>query len=157
MMLNKSYILLLIILTACNSSANQNIKNNLENKIFDLDLTNEVISPQGGGLKLYKDKKTCVLKLNIYGESGQEEYKFKFKKNRLLETSYLKYRYKNGLLITDDDLNDLIADESTNSDGTDMELITNQSFIGDTNKNIVKKFDVNKQKIPKSILFNNCN
>src|SRR5690606_1664617 len=156
MIFNKFYIILLIFLTACNSSANQSIRKNIEEKVFELDLTNEGISAEGGGIELYKDRNFCSLLLNIYGENGQEKYNFKFKKNNLIETSYLKYRYKNGLLVTDDELKDLIADDSTNSDN-DMELVSNKSFIGSTNKNIAKKFDLYKKRIPKSVLTKNCN
>ncbi|ENW26059.1 hypothetical protein F925_00541 [Acinetobacter lwoffii NCTC 5866 = CIP 64.10 = NIPH 512] len=156
MIFNKFYIILLIFLTACNSSANQSIRKNIEEKVFELDLTNEGISAEGGGIELYKDRNFCSLLLNIYGENGQEKYNFKFKKNNLIETSYLKYRYKNGLLVTDDELKDLIADDSTNSDN-DMELVSNKSFIGSTNKNIAKKFDMYKKRIPKSVLTKNCN
>ena len=156
MIFNKFYIILLIFLTACNSSANQSIRKNIEEKVFELDLTNEGISAEGGGIELYKDRNFCSLLLNIYGENGQEKYNFKFKKNNLIETSYLKYRYKNGLLVTDDELKDLIADDNTNSDN-DMELVSNKSFIGSTNKNIAKKFDMYKKRIPKSVLMKNCN
>lgn len=156
MIFNKFYIILLIFLTACNSSANQSIRKNIEEKVFQLDLTNEGISAEGGGIELYKDRNFCSLLLNIYGENGQEKYNFKFKKNNLIETSYLKYRYKNGLLVTDDELKDLIADDSTNSDN-DIELVSNKSFIGSTNKNIAKKFDMYKKRIPKSVLTKNCN
>lgn len=156
MIFNKFYIILLIFLTACNSSANQSIRKNIEEKVFELDLTNEGISAEGGGIELYKDRNFCSLLLNIYGENGQEKYNFKFKKNNLIETSYLKYRYKNGLLVTDDELKDLIADDSTNSDN-DRELVSNKSFIGSTNKNIAKKFDMYKKRIPKSVLTKNCN
>ncbi len=156
MIFNKFYIILLIFLTACNSSANQSIRKNIEEKVFELDLTNEGISAEGGGIELYKDRNFCSLLLNIYGENGQKKYNFKFKKNNLIETSYLKYRYKNGLLVTDDELKDLIADDSTNSDN-DIELVSNKSFIGSTNKNIAKKFDMYKKRIPKSVLTKNCN
>lgn len=156
MIFNKFYIILLIFLTACNSSANQSIRKNIEEKVFELDLTNEGISAEGGGIELYKDRNFCSLLLNIYGENGQEKYNFKFKKNNLIETSYLKYRYKNGLLVTDEELKDLIADDSTNSDN-DIELVSNKSFIGSTNKNIAKKFDMYKKRIPKSVLTKNCN
>lgn len=145
-----------MFLTACNSSANQSIRKNIEEKVFELDLTNEGISAEGGGIELYKDRNFCSLLLNIYGENGQEKYNFKFKKNNLIETSYLKYRYKNGFLVTDDELKDLIADDSTNSDN-DIELVSNKSFIGSTNKNIAKKFDMYKKRIPKSVLTKNCN
>lgn len=156
MIFNKFYIILLIFLTACNSSANQSIRKNIEEKVFKLDLTNEGISAEGGGIELYKDRNFCSLLLNIYGENGQEKYNFKFKKNNLIETSYLKYRYKNGLLVTNNELKDLIADDNTNSDN-DMELVSNKSFIGSTNKNIAKKFDMYKKRIPKSVLTKNCN
>ena len=128
MIFNKFYIILLIFLTACNSSANQSIRKNIEEKVFELDLTNEGISAEGGRIELYKDRNFCSLLLNIYGENGQEKYNFKFKKNNLIETSYLKYRYKNGLLVTGDELKDLIADDSTNSDN-DMELVSNDHLL----------------------------
>lgn len=73
-------------------------------KIFELNLTNEEISAEGGEVELYEYKDYCILLLNLYGESGWDKYSFKFKRNYLIKTTYLKYRYKNGLLITDDDL-----------------------------------------------------
>ena len=148
----KFYILLLIFLAACNSSANPNIKN----KVFELDLTDEQISAEGGGIELYKDKKYCHLILNLYGEAGQEKYDFRFKKKALIETSHLTYRYKNGVLDADDDLKGLIAVDSTHSDGKDMELIGHELVVGEKNKNFVKKFEIYKKRVPATILIKNC-
>ena len=153
-MLTKFYILLLIFLAACNSSANQNIK---KNKIFELDLTDEQISAEGGGIELYKDKNYCHLILNLYGESGQEKYDFRFKKKILIETYHLTYRYKNGVLDADDDLKELMAVNSTHSDGNNMELIGRQLVEGEKNKNFVKKFEIYKKRVPTTILRKNCN
>lgn len=151
---NKTYIFLFIFLVACSSSANQNTQ---KNKIFELDLTNEQISAEGGAIELQKSGNNCSLILNIYNESGQESYNFQFKANDLIKTSHLTYRYKNGLLVTDDDLKDLIADDNTVSNDNDMELVSKKYFIGNKNKSIAKKFKLFKQKIPKSILIKNCN
>ena len=153
-MLTKFYILLLIFLAACNSSANQNIK---KNKIFELDLTDEQISAEGGGIELYKDKNYCHLILNLYGESGKEKYDFRFKKKTLIETYHLTYRYKNGVLDADDDLKELMAVNSTHSDGNNMELIGRQLVEGEKNKNFVKKFEIYKKRVPTTILRKNCN
>ncbi|OBY73993.1 hypothetical protein [Acinetobacter gyllenbergii] len=149
---SKSYILLLIFLAACNSSANQDIKN----KVFELDLTDEQISAEGGGIELYKGKNSCHLILNLYGESGQEKYDFRFKKKTLIETYYLTYRYKNGVLGADDDLKELMAVDSTHSDGSDMELIGHELVAGEKDKNLVKKFEIYKKRVPTMILRKNC-
>ncbi len=151
---SKTYIFLFIFLVACSSSANQNTQ---KNKIFELDLTNEQISAEGGAIELQKSGNNCSLILNIYNESGQESYNFQFKANDLIKTSYLTYRYQNGLLVTDDDLKDLIADDNTDLDGSDMELISRKYFIGSESDHIVKKFIFYKQKIPKPILIESCN
>ena len=151
---SKFYILLLIFLAACNSSANQDIK---KNKVFELDLTDEQISTEGGGIELYKDKNYCRLILNLYGESSQEKYDFRFKKKTLIETYHLTYRYKNGVLDADDDLKELMAVNSTHSDGNNMELIGRQLVEGEKNKNFVKKFEIYKKRVPTTILRKNCN
>ena len=127
------------------------------NKIFELDLTDEQISTEGGVIELKKGRNNCSLILNIYSELGQERYDFKFKENNLIKTSYLTYRYQNGLLVTDDDLKDLIADDNTDLDGSDMELISRKYFIGSESDHIVKKFIFYKQKIPQPILIESCN
>ncbi|UUM26927.1 hypothetical protein NQU59_14780 [Acinetobacter colistiniresistens] len=107
-----------------------------------MDLTDEGISSEGGGIELHKEGKFCLLLLNVYEESGQEKYRFKFQKNNLIETSYLKYRYPNGLLVNDDDLKGLIAhDENANPNSKDeMELVKNELIIGQKNKEILQKF-----------------
>lgn len=127
------------------------------NKIFELDLTDEQISTEGGAIELKKGRNNCSLILNLYSESGQERYDFKFKANDLIKTSHLTYRYQNGLLVTDDDLKDLIADDNTALNDSDMELISRKYFIGSESDYIVEKFIFYKQKIPKPILIESCN
>ncbi|UJA05853.1 hypothetical protein F9230_16525 [Acinetobacter johnsonii] len=151
---NKTYIFLFIFLVACSSSAKQNTQ---KNKIFELDLTNEQISTEGGTIELKKIGSNCSLVLNLYNESGQESYDFQFKANDLIKASHLIYRYKNGLLVTDDDLKDLIADNNTVSNSNDIELVSKEYFIGNKNKSISKTFKIYKKKIPNSILIKNCN
>lgn len=154
----KSWFFLLTFLVACNITENQNVKAN-ESNIFSLDLTDEGISSEGGGIELHKEGKFCLLLLNVYEESGQEKYRFKFKKNNLIETSYFKYRYPNGLLVNDDDLKDLIAhDENANPNSKDeMELVKKDLVIGQKNKEILQKFFLYKQKVPNDLLNKNCN
>ncbi|MDC4653304.1 hypothetical protein NQ805_00215 [Acinetobacter baumannii] len=160
MMLNKQgtmtklIISFVILLTGCNLSAKTNPPSK---KIYELDLTDQGISPEGGGIKLQKVKNYCSLILSLYGESGQEKYKFNFKKDNLINTNYLKYRYRNGLTEPNNDLDDLIADDSKKKDKDTMELIANKSFVGDKDRQITKKFEIYKTKIPKSLLDRNCN
>ena len=75
MMLNKifskTYIFLFIFLVACSSSANQNTQ---KNKIFELDLTNEQISAEGGAIELQKSGNNCSLILNIYNNLSSMKY-----------------------------------------------------------------------------------
>lgn len=127
-----------------------------QKKIFELDLTNENISPEGAGIEVYKNKKNCTLKLELYGTSGQEKYSFIFKENKLIKTSYLKYRYKYGLLVVDDDLKDLIADAGQSKSSNDMDLIKNKVFLGKTNTYVTKNFDIYIKKVPKKVLISNC-
>lgn len=153
---NKSYIFLCVFLIACGSVANQTFQE--KNKLFELDLTDEQISAEGGGIELYKRESSCFLLLKIYGETGQESYGFQFEKNNLIDTIHIVYRYKNGLLVIDDDLKDLIADNNAeSSDTNDLELISEKKIIGNTDKSIANKFEVYKQKIPKTILAKSCN
>lgn len=145
-----------VFLTGCNLSAKSSLS---VEKLFNLDLTENGISAEGGEVELSKKGKYCFIVLSIYEESGQEKYNFKFNKNELVSTTYLKYRYKNGMIVVDDDLKELIANYQPDSgkNENDMELITNKSFFGSENKNIVKTFNEYKQKIPQEILSKNCN
>ncbi|MGJ8756675.1 hypothetical protein ACSFV5_02090 [Acinetobacter sp. HC8-3S] len=160
MMLNKKLFLvkittiIFIFLTGCNLSAKTNPPSE---KVFELDLTNQGISSEGGGIELEKSGKNCLLILSIYGETGQEKYKFKFNKNNLISTNYVNYRYRNGLINIDDDLKDLIADDHSELSDSDMELVVDKIFIGSENINITQKFNTYKRKIPSNILINNCN
>ncbi len=147
------FLLTFILLTGCNLSAKTTLSSK---KIFELDLTDQEISEEGGGIELVKQGDSCLLILSIYGENGQEKYKFNFKKNNLLSINYLKYRYKNGLIVVDDDLRDLIADNQEKVSDADMELVLNKSFIGYENRNMTKKFNVYKRKIPQKVLNDNC-
>ncbi len=149
----QKFILILTLLIGCNLSAKTNSS---QKKLFELDLTSQNISSEGGGIELEKKQDYCLIVLSLYGESGQEKYKFKFKKNNLITTDYLKYRYKNGRIEINDDVKDLIATDHSEVGNNDMELITNKSFTGSKNTNIVKKFNLCKKKIPQKILIKNC-
>lgn len=150
----KILLLTFIFLTGCNLSAKTNLSTK---KIFELDLTDQGISAEGGGIELVKQGDSCLLILSIYGEVGQEKYKFNFKKNNLISTNYLKYRYKNGLIVVDDDLKDLIANDQVKVSDGDMDLVINKSFIGNENRNIAKKFNTYKRKVPQKVLNDHCN
>ncbi|MBJ9720651.1 hypothetical protein I5515_02425 [Acinetobacter calcoaceticus] len=152
--MTKLIVSFFIFLTGCNLSANTNLS---PKKIYELDLTDQGISPEGGGIELKKEKNYCSLILSLYEESGQEKYKFNFKKDSLINTNYLKYRYENGLIEANDELDDLIADDSKKSNKGVMELIANKSFVGNKDKNITKEFEFYKKKIPKSLLDKECN
>ncbi|WP_086213880.1 hypothetical protein [Acinetobacter sp. ANC 3813] len=146
-------LLTFILLTGCNLSAETTLSSK---KVFELDLTDQGISEEGGGIELVKHVDGCLLILSIYREAGQEKYKFNFKKNKLLSTDYLKYRYKNGLIVADDDLRDLIADYQEKNSNADMNLVLNKSFTGNENKNITKKFKIYKRKVPQKVLNDYC-
>ena len=147
------FLLTFILLTGCNLSAKTILSSK---KVFELDLTDQGISNEGSGIELITHGESCLLILNIYRDSDQEKYKFNFKKNNLLSTDYLKYRYKNGLVIVDDDLRELIADYQEKTSDAEMDLVFNKSFTGNENKNITKKFKVYKRKIPKEVLNDYC-
>lgn len=72
----KYYIALFVLLTGCSTTADTPIKDRVDNtahkKIFELDLTDQGISSEGGSIKLFKKKKYCNLELSLYGESGQQ-------------------------------------------------------------------------------------
>lgn len=146
-------IVITLSLVSCSLLADIHLS---QKKIFELNLTEESISPEGAGIEVYKNKKNCTLKLELYGTSGQEKYSFIFKDNRLIKTSYLQYRYKYSLLVVDDDLKDLIADDGQSKSSNDMDLIKNKVFLGKTNSYIVKNFDNYIKRVPKKILINNC-
>ena len=153
-MMKKISVVFFVFLVGCNISANTNVT---QKKVFELDLTDQGVSPEGGGIELFKDKKYCLLVVSLYGETGQEITKFQFIKNKLIKSNYQKYRYKQGLFAIDDDLNDLIAknDEKLSEDN-DPELISDKFFLGDKNTNIVKEFNHYKLNIPKKVLNKNC-
>lgn len=153
-MMKKISVVFFVFLVGCNISANTNVT---QKKVFELDLTDQGVSPEGGGIELFKDKKYCLLVVSLYGETGQEITKFQFIKNKLIKSNYQKYRYKQGLLVIDDDLNDLIAknDEKLSEDN-DPELISNKFFLGNKNTKIVNEFNHYKLKIPKKVLNKNC-
>lgn len=150
----KIFLFTCVFLTGCNLSAKPNLS---AKKLFELDLTDSGISAEGGGIELNKKGDYCFIVLSLFGETGQEKYNFKFKKNKLISSNYLKFRYKYGMIVVDKDLQDLIANDQPKSDENNMELVINKSFIGTENKNIMKKFNEYKQRIPQRIVNNNCN
>lgn len=147
-------LFLCVFLTGCNLFAKPNLA---VKKLFELDLTDSGISAEGGQIELNKKGNHCFIDLSIYGETGQEKYNFKFIKNNLISSNYLKYRYKNGMIEVNEDLKDIIANYQPQTGENDMELIFNKTFIGSENKNIVKKFNEFKKKLPQKTLSKNCN
>ena len=67
-----------------------------------------------------------------------KKIQFQVQKNKLISSDYLKFRYKYGMIVVDEDLQDLIANDQPKSDENNMELVINKSFIGSENKNIMK-------------------
>lgn len=147
-------LFLCVFLTGCNLFGKPNLS---VKKLCELDLTDSGISAEGGEIELNKKGNYCIIVLSLFGEIGQEKYNFKFRKNNLISSDYLKYRYKNGMIVVNEDLKDIIANYQPKSGGNDMELIFNKTFIGSENKNIVKKFNEFKKKIPQKTLSKNCN
>lgn len=121
--------------------------------LYELDLLDELGRAEGSSLELEKNTDSCRLTVKIYEQQGKTSYTFKFKKNNLISTEHIKYRYQNGLMIVDDDLKDLIAESSEQEP---MELISHQTIIANDNNDITRNFKFYKEKIPYKILKDNC-
>lgn len=152
-MLNKVFIIFIIFMVEFNStSAKINL---MYEKFFELDLTDQEISPEGGVIELFKNRSFCLLRVKLYDNYGKKINKFKFFDGKLIRSNYEAYRYKVGLLNLDSDLKSLISDNDLNKKD-EIDLIYNKVFVGDNNKLIENDFNMYISKIPNDILNKNC-
>lgn len=133
---------LAIFLMFISLSSSAAIANKLPQKIFELDLTDQSISTQGGGLLLFKTKNDCILRFDLYGEMGQEKYAFKFNQKGLISTRHIGYKYPVH-----------VYDMQTNSEVT---VDFDQTYPANQNKAITEKFKLYKAKIPQKLIRQNC-
>lgn len=131
-----------VIFSSCHATDNIDLNSKKTVKILEeVDLTEKVKSSQGAEITLLKASSKCRLVYNVYGETGQEEYNFDFKKDKILQGNYLSYNYR------------------ANKDGViDLANLTDKDFI------LVKKakasqvkFDELKKFLNKNIIRKNCN
>lgn len=114
-------------------NSNKNVK-----VLEEIDLTEKNISSQGAEITLLKVSNKCKMVYTIYGETGQEEYSFDFKKDKILQGKYLSYNYKankEGIIdlanLSDKDI--VLVKKSNASQAKFNEL---KRFL---NKNIIRK------------------
>lgn len=131
-----------VIFSSCyaNNAAQHNVK--VQTKVLEeIDLTDKIPTSQGSELTLLKISNKCRLIYNVYGETGQEEYNFDFKKSKIIKATYFSYNYK------------------ANKDGIiDLANLSDKDFI------LVKKGNASPSKfielknyLNKNILLKNCN
>lgn len=113
----------------------------LPKKIFELDLTEEKVSTQGGGLEVLKAKDYCILSFKLYGEMGQEKYAFKFNKKGLISTRHVAYKYPMNVYEIKSNTKIMVDFDKTYK--------INQS------ESLLKKFHIYKKRIPNRTL-NQC-
>lgn len=153
----KSFLLLLIFLSGCNISVDNNPIISSK-KIYEKELIDKNLSLEGGSIELYSNELFCNMVVSIYGETGQEKYNFKFKYNSLLETQYQIYGYQNGILVPNDDIKDLIdKSNKENSDRNDPILRKDIKIIGQLDPDISKRFVFYKDLIPDELIEKYCN
>lgn len=116
--------------------------NHLPQKIYELDLTDQGISTQGGGLTLFKAKNYCTLQLNVYGEMGQEQYTFKFNPKGLINTRHVGYKYPVNVYK-------MKADSEVTVD-------FDKTYLADQNKILAQQFKHYQAKIPQKLIKQNC-
>lgn len=116
--------------------------NDLPKRIFELDLTDEKVSTQGGGLELFRAKNYCILTLSLYGEMGQEKYAFKFNNKGLIRTRYVGYSYPTNVY-------DL-------KPSTEFILDFDKTYKANENKSLLKKFNVYRGRVPRNLIIKNC-
>lgn len=131
-----------IVFSACyaEKTSQQNVKE-LTKVLQNIDLSQKIPTSQGSELTLLKISNRCRLTYNVYGETGQEEYNYDFKKSKIIKSSYYSYNYK------------------PNEDGIiDLGNLKDSDFI------LVKKGNANPSKfvelkkyLNKNIVLKNCN
>ncbi len=83
-----------IIFSSCHADEAYLNSNKTVKVLEEIDLTERVKSSQGAEIILLKLSNKCRVIYSIYGETGQEEYNFDFKKDKMLQSNYLSYNYK---------------------------------------------------------------
>lgn len=130
------YILLILVFVSLNIYAV--VMKAMPEKIFELDLTDEAISSQGGGLEVLKSKSYCILVFNLYGEMGQEKYAFRFNQKGLINTRHVSYKYPVNFYEIKSD--------------TEIILDFDKTYKASQNKLLFEKFNIYKKRIPDKIL-----
>lgn len=131
---------MLLMLISLNLSAA--LPNKLPKKIFELDLTDQGISTQGGGLTLLKANNYCILRFDLYGEMGQEKYAFRFNNKGLISTRHIGYKYPVN-----------VYDMQAN---TEVTVDFDKTYLADQNKAMLEKFKLYKAKLPQKLIRQNC-
>lgn len=131
-----------VIISACyaDNTAQQNVKE-AKKVLQNIDLSEKIPTSQGSELTLLKISNKCRLTYNVYGETGQEEYNFDFKKSKIINSSYYSYDYK------------------PNEDGIiDLANLKDSDFIlvKKGNANLSKFIELRKY-LNKNIVLKNCN
>lgn len=116
--------------------------NHLPQKIYELDLSDQGISTQGGGLTLFKAKNHCILQLNVYAEMGQEKYAFKFNRKGLINTRHVGYKYPVNVY-------EMKADSEVTVD-------FDKTYLANQNPSLLAQFKRYKAKIPQKLIKQNC-
>ncbi|WP_445116375.1 hypothetical protein [Acinetobacter sp. WZC-1] len=111
---------------------------NIPKKIFELDLTDERVSTQGGDIEVLKSKNYCILVLNLYGEMGQEKYAFRFNQKRLINTRHVGYKYPVNVYEMKPDTKIIVDFDRT--------------YGANQNRALFKKFNIYKKRIPNKVL-----
>lgn len=131
-----------LLISSCyaNNISQQSL--NKKTKVLEeIDLTEKIPSSQGSELTLLKIYDKCRLIYNLYGETGQEEYNFDFKKSKIIKAKYRSYNYKE------------------NKDGIiDLANLSEKDFILVKNESAShSKFYELKKYLNKNIIIQNCN
>lgn len=158
-------ILALLSIGCSSSNTDTTSKENLSKmeskKIYELNLTDQQVSSQGGIVELYQNNGLCTLRTELLSDYDKETYDFEFKKFNLKKTIYHKYKYINGILDyeTDDDreLQELIVDtDQKNLEKNDLELIIKSVKQGNSDKKLINDFRHYLNFIPQEIVLKNC-
>lgn len=131
------YIFAFLVLVSSNIYAVE--MKSLPKKIFELNLTDEKVSTQGGGLEVLRSKGYCILVFNLYGELGKEKYAFRFNQKGLINTRYVGYKYPVNVYEMKPDTKIIVDFDRT--------------YNANQNKSLLKKFNVYKKRIPNKVLI----
>lgn len=96
--MNKLMLVLLgilsIIFISCYADNTDLASNKTAKVLEEIDLNERIKSSQGAEITLLKIQNRCKLIYSVYGETGQDEYNFLFRKDKIFKGEYLSYNYK---------------------------------------------------------------